>query len=77
MPGSVRISNDEDVDDDECGGVLYLNEILAFWLGDERLEFRCGEGVDETGFRNDEKKHLGASEDRQFICLRRWSSVCQ
>lgn len=77
MPGSVRISNDEDEDDINCGGVSYLNEILAFRLSDERLELRCGEGVDETSFRNDEEKHLGASEDRQFICLRRCSNMRQ
>lgn len=42
----------------------YLNQILAFWLCDKWLEFWCGEGVDETGLRDDEKQHLGASEDR-------------
>ena len=29
--------------------VAYLDEILALWLGDERLELWCREGVDETG----------------------------
>ena len=47
----------------------YLNQILAFWLCDEWLEFWCGEGVDETGLGHDEKQHLGAREDREFVSL--------
>lgn len=29
-------------------GMTYLDEVLALWLGDERLELRGGEGVDEA-----------------------------
>lgn len=29
-------------------GMTYLDEVLAFWLGDERLELWGGEGVDEA-----------------------------
>lgn len=28
----------------------YLDEVLSFGLGDKRLKFGCGEGVDESGF---------------------------
>lgn len=31
-----------------------LDEILALWLGDERLELRGGKRVDQSGFRHDE-----------------------
>lgn len=48
----------------------YLNEVLALGLRDERLELGSGEGVDETGLGHDEKKHLGAGEDRELVCLR-------
>jgi len=47
----------------------YLDEVLSFWLRDERLELGCGEGVDETSLGDDKEEHLSASEDRQFICL--------
>lgn len=47
----------------------YLNEVLAIGFSDKRLKFGCGEGIDKTSLRNDEQEHLGASEDRQFVCL--------
>jgi hypothetical protein len=47
----------------------YLNQILPFWFGDEWLQFRCGEGVDKPSLGHDEQKDLGASEDREFVCL--------
>lgn len=47
----------------------YLNEVLALGFGDERLELGCGEGVNETGFRDDQEEHLGAGKDRQFVRL--------
>jgi len=47
----------------------YLDEILSFWLRDERLELGCGEGVDETSLGDDKEEHLSASKDGQFICL--------
>ena len=40
-----------------------LNEVLALWLGDKRLQLRSGERVDVTGFGDDEKKDLTASEN--------------
>lgn len=41
------------------GGVeACLDEILALWLGDERLQFGGGECVDQAGFGNDEKEDL-------------------
>ena len=36
------------------GGMAYLDEVLAFGFGYERLKLRGGEGVDESSFRNDE-----------------------
>jgi hypothetical protein len=49
----------------------YLDEILAFGLGDERLQLRGREGVHEAGFGDDEKEDLGASEDRELVSLMR------
>jgi hypothetical protein len=40
-----------------------LDKIFAFRLGDEGLELRSGEGVNESSFGNDEEEHLGAGED--------------
>lgn len=37
-----------------------LDEVLAFGLGHERLEFGGSEGVDEAGFGDDEEEDLGA-----------------
>lgn len=48
----------------------HLNQILALWLGDERLELRSGEGVDEARLRHDKKQDLGAGEDGELIGLR-------
>lgn len=46
-----------------------LDEVLALWLGDERLELRGGEGIDETCLGHDKEQNLRASEGRQFVCL--------
>lgn len=35
--------------------IIYLNQVLALWLGDKWLELGGGEGVDETRFRDHEK----------------------
>jgi hypothetical protein len=51
------------------GGPTYLDEILTLGFGDERLQFRGGEGVDKTGLGDDEQQHLGAGEDGQFVGL--------
>ena len=51
--------------------MTYLDEILAFGLGDERLELGCGEGVHETGFGDDEQQDLSAREDGELVCLER------
>lgn len=58
----------------ECGnegglGVSYLDEVLALGFGDQRLELGSGEGVDKSGLGDDEQKHLGASQDGEFIRL--------
>lgn len=52
----------------------YLDEVLAFSLCDKGLELWCREGVDETGFGDDEQQHLGAREDREFVSLEGQSS---
>ena len=52
----------------------HLNKVLAFWLGDQRLELRGGEGVDQTGLGDNEQQDLGAGQDGQFVSLRR--GVC-
>ena len=52
------------------GGVeAGLNEVLAFGLGDEGLEFGSCEGVDETCLGDDQEKDLGSSEDGKLIGL--------
>jgi hypothetical protein len=48
---------------------VYLNQVLAFWLGDERLQLRSREGVDEASLGNDEQKDLSTSKDRQLVGL--------
>lgn len=50
-------------------GAAYLDEVLALGLGDEGLQLRCREGVDEASLRDDEQQHLGAGEDGQFVGL--------
>lgn len=46
-----------------------MDQILAFGLGDERLELGSRESVDKTGLRNDQQENLGSGEDRKFIRL--------
>ena len=48
----------------------HLDEVLALWLGDQWLQLRCGEGVDEAGLGHDEEEHLSAGEDGQLVRLR-------
>lgn len=55
----------------ECTDGAHLNEVLAFWLGDQRLELRGGEGVDQTSLGDDEQQDLGTGQDGQFVSLRR------
>jgi hypothetical protein len=43
--------------------MLYLDEVLALGFGNEGLELRRGEGVDEAGFGHDKQQHLRAGED--------------
>lgn len=52
----------------------YLDEVLAFGLGDEWLELGGGEGVDEASLGDDQQQHLGAGEDGQLVGL---LSTCQ
>ena len=47
----------------------YLDEILAFGLGDERLELGGGKGVDETGFGDHEEQNLGSGEHGELVSL--------
>jgi hypothetical protein len=49
--------------------ITYLDEVLALGLCDKWLQLWGREGVDETGLRDDEEQHLGASKDRQFVGL--------
>jgi hypothetical protein len=50
-------------------GNAYLNQVLAFGLGDERLKLRCCKRVHQAGFRDDEEKNLGAGKNRQLVGL--------
>lgn len=45
------------------GGWTYLDEVLAFWLGDERLELRRREGVHQARLGDDQQQDLCASKD--------------
>lgn len=46
-----------------------MDEVLALWLSDERLELGSCEGVDQSGLRNNKQQDLSASEDREFVSL--------
>jgi hypothetical protein len=46
-----------------------LDEIFAFWLGDEGLELCGGESINETCLRDDEQQDLGTSQGGEFISL--------
>ena len=46
-----------------------LDEILAFRLRDERLQFGSSEGVDQASLRDDEKEDLRSGEGGKFVCL--------
>jgi hypothetical protein len=48
-----------------------LDEILAFWLRDERLQFGSSEGVDQASFRDDEKEDLCPCESGKFVRLKK------
>ena len=48
-----------------------LDEVLAFWLRDKRLQFGSSEGVDQAGFRDYEKEDLCSGEGGKFVCLRK------
>ena len=39
-----------------------LNEVLPLWLGDEGLKLGGREGVNQSGFRNDEQQYLSSSQ---------------
>jgi hypothetical protein len=47
----------------------YLDQILAFWLGDQRLQLGRGECVDEASLGDDEEEDLGSSQDGKLVCL--------
>lgn len=44
------------------GGKTGLNQRLALVFGDERLQLGSGEGIDKTGFRNDQQQDLCARQ---------------
>jgi hypothetical protein len=46
-----------------------LDQVLAFRLGDERLQFRRRERVNQASFGDDQEKNLCACKDRELICL--------
>jgi hypothetical protein len=43
--------------------VPYLDQVLAFWLGDEGLQFGRGECVDKASLGHDQQEDLSTSED--------------
>lgn len=47
----------------------YLDEILAFWLGDQGLKLGGREGVNEPSFRNNKEQDLGAGKYRKLVRL--------
>jgi hypothetical protein len=53
----------------------YLDEILALGLGDQRLQLRCGEGVDEARLGDDEQQHLRAGQDGELVGLARLAGL--
>lgn len=57
------------------GCVSYLDEVLAFGLRHEGLQFGGGERVDQPGLRHDEKQDLGACQHREFVGLHTGSGL--
>lgn len=47
----------------------HLNQVLALGLGDEWLQFRRGESIDQASLGDDQEQNLGTSQDGEFICL--------
>lgn len=56
-------------EDEDPTKASYLDQVLAFGLCDQRLKLGSGEGVDKTGFGDDQQENLCASKDGQFVCL--------
>lgn len=52
-----------------CRVKTCLNQVFAFWLSDERLQFGSGECVNKASLGDDQEQDLSASEDREFVCL--------
>lgn len=49
--------------------MAYLNQVLAFGLGNEWLQLGSGECVDQTSLGHDEEQDLGSGEDGKFVGL--------
>ncbi len=43
--------------------MAYLDEILAFGFGHERLKLWCREGINKAGLGDDQEEYLCAGED--------------
>jgi hypothetical protein len=67
MPSLVGLLSAMDVASDV--DVPYLNQVLAFWLSDEWLQFRSCERVDEASLGDDQQQDLGTGEDRELVGL--------
>ena len=46
-----------------------LDEVLAFWLRDKRLELRGRESIDEACLGHDEKEYLRSGQGRELVRL--------
>jgi hypothetical protein len=48
-----------------------LDEVFAFWLGDEGLELGSGESIYEPRLRDDQQEDLRAGQGRKLVSLER------
>ena len=46
-----------------------LDEVFAFWLGDEGLELGSGESIYEPRLGDDEQEDLRAGQGRELVSL--------
>lgn len=54
--------------DDVCR-CTHLDQVLALWLGDQRLELGRGEGVDQSRLGDNQEQDLSTGQNGQLIGL--------
>lgn len=54
-----------------------MDQILALWLGNQRLQLGCRESIHETSLGNHQEQDLGASQDGKLVGLHNESVNCR